>query len=355
VAEKEKIISECQLMEFCVQTLQKAGLPQEDAWTVADSLIAANLRGVDSHGVLRLPSYIRRLLDGGANPKPQIQVIRRGASFVRLDGDRGMGQVVGKYAMKETLELASQTGIGVATVCNSDHFGAAAYYAMMALKQDMIGLAITNAAPIMCVWGGKGRFIGNNPIAIAVPAGKEFPIVLDMAVSNVAGGKVRIAEKKGIKIPLDWIVDEEGNPTDDPNAFGGKTGGSLLPLGYKGYGLGVMGEILSGILSGGRILDEMPLWLVDTSLTVGIGHFMLAIHVDAFIPIQEFKNRADHLVQRIHSAPRAKGVERIYLPGEIEHLSELKRRAEGIPVSEAVFQDLVRIGHELNIGTEILS
>ncbi len=354
MAEKEKIINEGQLMEFSLRAFQKAGLSHDDAWTVADSLIAANLRGVDSHGVLRLPSYIRRLLEGGANPKPQIHAVRRGPSFVRLDGDRGMGQVVGKHAMEEAMGLASNTGIGVASVFNSDHFGAAAYYAMMALKQDMIGLANTNAAPIMCVWGGKGRFIGNNPIAIAVPTEKEFPIVLDMASSTVAGGKIRLAEKKGIKIPMDWLIDEEGNPTDDPNALGGGTGGALLPLGYKGYGLGVIGEILSGVLSGGKILDEMPLWLAYPSATVGIGHFMMAINVDAFIPIQEFKNRADYLVQKIHSSPRAKEVERIYLPGEIEHLCELKRRSEGIPVSEAVFQDLVHIGHELNIETEIL-
>lgn len=339
-------------MEFCQQAFQKAGMTEEDAWIAADALVLANLRGVDSHGVMRVPPYIRRLLDGGANPKPQIRPVRRGPSFVRLDGDRGIGLVVSTYAMKEAIELASQTGVGVAAVFNSDHFGAAAYYAMRALNHDMIGVAMTNASPVMSLWGGEGAFLGNNPIAVAVPSGSELPLVLDMAVSKVAGGKVRLAVKKGIKIPLDWITDKDGMPTDDPKAL--EAGGALFPLGYKGQGLGVIVETLCGILSGAWILNEIPMWFANTTKQVGIGHFMMAINVDAFLPIQEFKNRVDQLVQKIHSAPRAKDVERIYLPGEIEHLYERKRRPEGIPLPETVYQDLLQIGRKLNIDTEKL-
>ena len=349
---EEKIISESRLMEFCQQAFQKAGMSEEDALTAADTIVSASLRGVDSHGVMRVPPYIRRLLDGGANPNPQLQAVRRGPSFVRLDGDCGLGLVVSTYAMKEAIEIASKTGVGLAAVFNSDHPGAAAYYAMMTLKHDMIGVAMTNTAPVMSLWGGKGPFIGNNPIAVAVPSGKEFPIVLDMAVSKVAGGKVRLAVKKGTKIPLDWITDKDGIPTDDPKAF--EAGGTLLPLGIKGYGLGVIVEVLCGILSGAKTLNEIPLWFANTTKPVGLGHFMMAIYIDAFLPIQEFKDRTDEMIRKIHSAPRASGVERIYLPGEIEYLSERKRRTEGIPLPEAVYQDLLQIGRELNLDTEKL-
>jgi LDH2 family malate/lactate/ureidoglycolate dehydrogenase len=339
-------------MEFCCQAFQKAGMSEENSRIAADTLVSANLRGVDSHGVMRFHSYIQRLMDGGANPSPHIRVENRGPSFARLDGDYGLGLVVSPHTMKEAIEIASRSGVGVAVVSNSDHFGAAAYYAMMALEHDMIGVAMTNASPIMSIWGGRNRFIGNNPIAVAIPSGKEPPIVLDMAVSKVAGGKLRMAEKRGEKIPLDWLLDTSGNPTDNPKEFG--EGGTLLPLGIKGYGLGVIVEVLCGILSGGRILDEIPLFLVNIDKPVGICHFMMAIHVDAFLPVREFKNRVDQLIQKIHSAPRAPGVDRVYLPGEIEHLEERKRRTEGIPLPQAVYQDLLEIGRTLNVDTEKL-
>jgi LDH2 family malate/lactate/ureidoglycolate dehydrogenase len=337
-------------MEFCHQAFQKAGMSEENSRIAADTLVSANLRGVDSHGVMRFHSYIQRLVDGGANPSPQIRAVSRGASFVRLDGDCGLGLVVSPHAMNEAIEIASRSGVGVAAVFNSDHFGAAAYYAMMALEHDMIGVAMTNASPVMALWGGKNRFMGNNPIAVAVPSGEELPIVLDMAVSKVAGGKLRMAEKRGEKIPLDWLLDTNGNPTDNPKQFG--EGGTLLPFGIKGYGLGVIVEVLCGILSGGRILDELPHWMTDTAGPAEICHFMMAIHVNAFLPVGDFKNRVDQLIQKIHSAPRAPGVDRIYLPGEIEHLEEQKRKAEGIPLPRAVYEDLLEIGRELNVDTE---
>jgi len=349
---EEKIISESRLVEFCQEAFEKAGMSAEDARVVTDTLVSANLRGVDSHGVIRVSPYIRRLLDRGANPNPQIRVVRRGPSFVRLDGDCGLGLAVSVYAMKEAIALASQSGVGVAAVFNSDHFGAAAYYSMLALKHDMIGVAMSNTAPVMAPWGGRTSFLGNNPIAVAVPSGTELPIVLDMAVSKVAGGKVRLAVKKRTKIPFDWIIDKDGMPTDNPKDF--ETGGALLPLGIKGYGLGIIVEVLCGILSGARILNEIPLWFANTTEPVGIGHFMMAINVDVFVPIQEFKNRVDQLVQEIHSAPRGPDVDRIYLPGEIEHLSECKRKAEGIPLPKAVYQDLLEIGQELNVNTKKL-
>lgn len=349
---EERIMSARGLTEFCQQAFQKAGMSAGDSRIVADILVSANLRGVDSHGVMRVPPYIRRLLDGGANPSPQIRAVRRGPSFVRLDGDCGLGLVVSVYAMKEAIALASRSGVGMATVFNSDHFGAGAYYAVLALKHDMIGVAMTNAAAVMALWGGKTPFMGNNPIAVAVPSGTELPIVLDMAVSKVAGGKIRLAVKKGTKIPLDWMIDKDGMATDDPKDL--EAGGALLPLGIKGYGLGVIVEVLCGILSGARMLNEIPLWFANTAEPVGIGHFMMAINVDSFLPIQEFKDRVDQLVQRIHSAPRAPDVDRIYLPGEIEHLSEAERKAEGIPLPEAVYQDLLQIGRELNVNTETL-
>ncbi|MBI5579319.1 MAG: Ldh family oxidoreductase [Deltaproteobacteria bacterium] len=344
---ESKLVSAAKLREFCKAAFLRAGLTEANASASADNLILSNLRGVDSHGVVRLPKYIKRLQAAGMKANPRIQVERKSPSAARVDGDNGFGLVVAKRAMEEAIHLAGPTGVGVVTVFNSDHFGAAAHYAMMALEKEMIGVVLSNVTPVMSVWGGKGAFIGNNPVAVAVPCLKAWPVVYDVALSKVAGGKVRLAAEKGENIPSDWITDSNGVPTQDPTQF--EKGGSLLPLGIKGYGLAVIVEVLAGVLAGSRILDEIPFWAQHLSEPAGLGHFMLALNIGTFVEVDYFKQRMDYLVDRIHNAPRAQGVERIYLPGEIEHLTEKQRNENGIPIPEAVYASLMAMAGELGL------
>lgn len=346
------MVASAKLREFCKAVFLKTGLTEPDAFTAADNLTMANLRGVDSHGVVRLPKYVKRLQAGGAKATPDIKIERKGLSTARLDGDNGFGLLVAKRAMEEAMDIAAAAGIGAVTVFNSDHFGAAAYYAMMALERDMIGIALSNVTPVMSVWGGRGAFMGNNPIAVAVPCGKAWPVVYDVALSKVAGGKVRLAAEKGESIPSDWITTSAGLPTQDPAQL--EQGGALLPLGIKGYGLAVVVEVLAGVLAGSRILDEIPFWVRHLTGPVALGHFMMALNIASFIEVDGFKHRMDYMVERIHNAPRAQGVDRIYLPGEIEHLTEIHRREHGIPIPDAVYQSLKTMGDELGLETDAL-
>ena len=335
------------LRDFCEAAFLKAGLTEAAAFTAADNLIAANLRGVDSHGVVRLPKYIKRLRARGAKARPEIKVTAKGPAFSRIDGDHGLGLVVGKFAMEEAISLAAKSGVGAVTVFNSDHFGMAAYFAMMALSKDMIGVALSNVTPVMTVWGGRGSFMGNNPIAIAVPCRKEWPVVYDVALSKVAGGKVRLAAEKGENIPGDWITDRNGIPTQDPKEF--ENGGALLPMGIKGYGLAVIVEVLAGVLAGARIMDEIPFWVHNLSERVALGHFMMALDIKSFIGLEDFKKRMDYLVTHIHQAPKAQNVDRIYLPGEIEFMTERQRREGGIPLPDVIYKELVKVAEDLEL------
>jgi LDH2 family malate/lactate/ureidoglycolate dehydrogenase len=223
---------------------------------------------------------------------------------------------------------------------------------MQATTQDMIGFALSNTTPVMTLWGGRGAALGNNPIAIGVPT-NGMPLVLDMAVSKVAGGKVRLAAKQGKKIPADWVTDDEGTPTDDPQLFDQGIG-ALLPAGTKGYGLGIMVEVLAGVLAGARIMDEIPFYQRDTSKTVGLGHMFIAMKVDAFAPIEAFRERMDDLINRVHDAPKAKGVDSIYLPGELEHLCQQTREVSGIQVPEPVYADLMAVADRLELSKSML-
>ncbi|MHC4677686.1 MAG: Ldh family oxidoreductase [Planctomycetota bacterium] len=347
------VLPEKALRTFCQEAFRKAGLVPADAEIAAEILVSADLRGIDSHGFIRLVPYVDSLLNGGANPHADIRAVAEGPAYARVDGDNGLGLVVGARAMERAIHLAQASGVGVVTVFNSSHFGAAAGYTMMASQQDMIGFALSNTTPVMSLWDGKGSTLGNNPIAFSAPSGGDMPIVLDMAVSTVAGGKVRLAAKEGKTIPTDWITDSDGLATDDPHVFDGG-GGALLPHGTKGYGLGIMVEVLAGVLSGARIMNEIPLWFADTSKPVGLGHFFIAMKIDAFYPLDEFKQRIDELINKVHSAPKAKGVDRLYLPGEMEYLKEQERKRAGLPLPSAVYQDLLTLGNRLGIAGSLL-
>lgn len=334
------------LKEFAARVLKAAGVEPQESEVVADNLITANLRGIDSHGIVRLPQYVERLEAGLIASKTRIDVVRDAPAACVLDANNGWGAVAGLAGMRHAIEKARQHGVGVAVVRNSNHFGIAAYYAQEALP-EMIGIALTNASANMAPWGGCDPYFGTNPICIAVPAGKERPVIYDGATSVVAIGKIALAAKKGERIPLDWALDSEGNPTDDPEAV--MKGGTLLPLGgYKGYGLALMVDVLSGILSGAAFGPYVSnLRRLDAPQNVG--HFFAALDIAAFADPQEFLESMERLVRDIKGARRAAGKEEIYLPGEIEWNWEEKRRREGIPVPDEVLAELRLLGERYGV------
>ena len=332
-------VDESVLREFVTGVFCKVGLSGEDGRTVADSLLFANLKGIDSHGILRVPFYVKRLLEGGTNPRPQIKILSERPGTVCLDGDNGMGPVVGVHACDLATGKAKENGICLVTARRSSHFGAAAYFAAKIAELDMIGISTSNCTPVMAAWGGAKSVIGNNPLAIATPSLNGRPLILDIAMSGVAGGKVRLAAKNKEKIPKGWILDRLGQPTDNPDDL--PNGGALLPFGeHKGFGLAVMLEVLAGALAGSGMLHEIPFWQHDLTTELNIGHAFVAIDIAAFMDPKLFRERVAWTVDALKSSPVAPGFDGIYMPGEIELRIEEQRRREGIPVSDEVMRDL---------------
>lgn len=313
------------------------GLPEADAAIVADSLVEADLRGVSSHGVVRVPTYVKGLRAGEINPRPSLSITFNGGSRAIVDGDDGMGQVAAHRAMRLAIERAREHGLGVVGLTRSRHCGAMAYWAVQALEADCIGLATTNAGLNMAPTGGRDKIVGNNPLAIAVPTNRPWPMVLDMATSVVAGGKLDVAAIRGEKIPLGWATDREGNPTDDPVTA---RQGLLLPVGGpKGYGLALMLDVLAGVLTGARFGGGLG--------PPGSGQFFLALQVEGMMEIAAFKERMDELIDQIHASALAPGSSRIYVPGEIEHEKAEQRRAQGIPLEAKIIDGLNALAIEV--------
>ncbi len=311
-------------------------VPESEARIVADSLVEADLRGVSSHGVVRVPTYVAGLKNGSINPRPRLDVVVDLGPRAIVDGDDGMGQVAADRAMRLAIERAREHGIGAVGLRRSRHCGAMAYWAIQALAADCIGFATTNAGLNMAPTGGRDKIIGNNPLAIAVPTNRPWPMVLDMATSVVAGGKLDVAAIRGQKIPPGWATDLDGNPTDDPVTA---RKGLLLPVGGpKGYGLAVMLDVLAGVLTGARFGGGLGI--------PGSGQFFLAIQVDGFMPIAEFRDRMDQLIDQIHQSRRAPGSERIFVQGEIEYEMAQRRIREGIPLEEPTVDNLRRLASE---------
>lgn len=334
------------LQEFAQSAFIAAGLDRAHAQTVAGSLVGSDLRGTNSHGVIRLPFLIERLLKGGANRRPEIRTIQEAPATALVDGDRALGAITASHAMELAVAKARSQGIGFVAATNSDFIGACAHYALMALPHDMIGMAWTNGYPGMTPWGGRRNTIGNNPMAFAAPSLSRGPIVLDMALSVVAGGRVRLAAKKKESIPTDWVIDRDGQATNDPADLA--AGGALLPLGYKGYGLAIFGEILCGILTGSRILSEIPAWFIETNRSIANGHMHIAIDISRFIEPETFKRRVDEMSDMIKLTPNMPGRD-ILLPGERawQACQEQQRNGIGLPVS--VVDDLASLAHQLGI------
>jgi LDH2 family malate/lactate/ureidoglycolate dehydrogenase len=341
------------LTRFVAACFERLSVPAADAQIAANILVMADLRGVDTHGVIRFNPkswYVKWLRDGEMNPQPKLQVLSETSSSALLDGQRGMGMVAGHHAMEVAINKARETGIGMVAVRNSRHFGMSAYYAMRALPHDMIGLAMTNASrQVVPTFGREARF-GTNPLCIAAPALEELPFVLDMATTTAAAGKLELAARRGHPIPSGWALDEQAKVTRDPRVA--QKARRLLPLGgtreagsHKGYGLAVMVEILCGVLTG-----------TITALNANQdprGHFFGAIRVDAFRPVQEFKRDMDRLLRELKATPPIEGQERVYAAGEIEFETASERARRGIPLLQSVIEGLKGVSQQLSVPFDL--
>lgn len=335
------------LKEFAGSIFHKLGLSKEDAEIVSDVLITTDLRGISSHGVARIPIYAKRIRLELINPRPENQVLKENTCTALMDGDNGMGQVASYKAMKMCIKKAQYNGIASVAVKNSNHFGINAYYTMMAAKEGLIGMAFTNTSPLMAPFGGRERLLGSNPLSIAVPAGEEPDVVIDMATSVVARGKLEVAVKKGREIPRDWAVDEEGNFTTDPKRA---LQGALLPFGgHKGYGLALLVDILSGVLTGSKYGPHTGSLFGNMERSQEIGHFFLAINVDNFRNYSQFTEEMDEMMGGIKNSQKAKGFSRIYTPGEIEFERYQELLINGVVVNHKVQEELNSLAQKLGV------
>jgi len=345
------------LRDYMIRVLESAGVSNTDAAVSAEVLLSADMRGVESHGIIRLfPYYSRRLRQGLINPHPTLRVVNETPAVLALDGDNGLGHPTSCRAMEHCIARAQEAGAAVVTVRNSNHYGIAGYYAMMALGHDMIGLSFTNASPLVAPTYGRTAMLGTNPIAVAAPAGREWPYVLDMATSIVPIGKVTVYEKAGRQIPYGWGIDGQGEVTTDPLAV--FHGGALMPLGgtaemrgYKGYGLALLVEILCGVLSGsafGAGVDSDP-----HNRHSRIGHCFAALRIDAFRPLDAFKQDMDALFAQLTQSPKAAGHERIYIHGEKEFERSQQALHEGVPVMAEVVRALIADGLEAGVPFDL--
>jgi len=345
------------LRGYITRFLQKFGVPLDDAEIVADVLVTADLRGVNSHGIIRLHTYYgNRLRQELIDPTSPVTTIKETATTLVLNGGNGLGQVVAHRAMESCIEKAEHSGIAMVTVRNSNHFGIAGYYAMMALSHNMIGISLTNSQPFVPPTYGRTAILGTNPIAVAVPTDQERPYVLDMATSIVPAGRITVYEKAHEEIPLGWGMDSSGELTTDPAAV--LNGGAVLPLGgtdemrgYKGYGLALLVDILSGVLSGAAFGPNVG--HISVRGPANIGHFFAALKIEAFHPLQDFARAMDRFIQQIRNAPRLPGDKRIYIHGEKEFEQAERYTKEGIPLMEELVNALKQAGKKAGVEFDI--
>ncbi len=333
-----KHFSAIKLKTWIQRLFERVNVPLNDAEIVADALVTASLRGVDTHGVIYAQHYIRDIHKGHVTVRPNIRIVRQSPSTALIDGDNGLGIVVGVRAMHEAIRRARETGSAVVGVRGSTHFGASAYYAQMAAAEGLIGICMTNTESIVAPWGSTSPLLGTNPLAIAIPGGIDGGLVLDMATTQVAWGKLYLASRAGEKIPTNWATDTNGYPTDDPDVG---MAGLMLPLGgHKGYGLALMIEILCATLTGAAH---------DAEITNGqdVGHTFMVIDVSRFMPLEAFQTRLAHLVDEIRQSDRRDGVSRIYVPGEIEAETMAHRQQAGIPIPDELVAELIALGEEV--------
>ncbi|MCC3157699.1 Ldh family oxidoreductase [Hymenobacter sp. 15J16-1T3B] len=344
------------LFDFAEGVFRAMGCPAEDARQATETLLSADLRGVDSHGVARLSGYVRLWEAQRINAAPRVATVHETPSTAVVDGDAGLGLVVAPHAMRLAIEKAQVAGTGWVAVRNSNHFGIAGYHAMLALPHDMIGIALTNASPLVAPTYSLERLLGTNPISVAIPAGEQPPFVLDMATTTAAQGKMEILERKGLPAPAGWIQDKEGQPSSNPTET--RNGGALVPLGgetgsHKGYGLGATVDILSAVLSGANYGPWVPPFVAFLQppadpVGQGIGHFFGVMRVDAFRPAAEFKAHMDKWIETFRQAKAVPG-QQVLIPGDPERRMTEERLTHGIPLLQKVVDDLQSVGQKFGV------
>lgn len=356
----EVTVQYSKLFDFSCKIFEQIGCSAADAALAAKVLLLADLRGVDSHGVARLSGYIRLWEASRVNACPAVRTIHETPSTATVDGDGGLGLVVAPKAMQIAIDKAKQAGTGWVSVQNSNHFGIAAAHAMMALQHDMIGIALTNASPLVAPTFSAERLLGTNPICVAIPAGTEHPFVADMATTTAANGKLEILQRKNEKAPEGWIQDKDGRISTNPHEL--KAGGALLPLGgdrehgsHKGYALGAIVDIFSAVLSGANYGPWVPpfvsfLPVGDDLPGKGIGHFFGAMRIDAFRDAHDFKKHMDQWIHRFRTAIPVPGQEKVLIPGDPEREMEEERMQNGIPLLKPVYEDLQYLAERFEVS-----
>lgn len=351
------------LFNFTQQIFEKAGCSTEHAKLVAKVLMLAELRGIPSHGLLRIADYYNLLKQNRINTDPQIKIVHQSPSTAVVDGDSSLGMIAGTFSMELAIEKAKTCGTGWVSTRNSNHFGIAGYYAMLALEHDMIGITMTNANPLVAPTFSIDRMLGTNPIAVAIPAGNQPPFVADFATTPIARGKLDIMHKKGLTAPVGYVQDKNGLSSTDPNIL--TEGGAIVPLGgdyehgsHKGYCLGSIVDIFSAVLSGANWGPWVPpsvayLKVPENSPGSGTGHFFGAMRIDAFRTSEEFKNEMDSWITRFRSSKPAQGQEKVLIPGDPERENEADAMKNGIALIGKVKEDLEKISSELEVSMPV--
>jgi len=342
-AETTAPVSAERLLAFSTAVYRAEGMSEEDARLAADTLVQADLWGHQSHGVMRLPWYVARLRSSVVRAAQEAELIVNAGAVAVIDGHDAMGQVLAARAAKEAIQRAKAHGIGAVAVRNSNHFGTAMYFTLMAAQEGCIGFLSTNASPAMAPWGGRQKAVGTNPWSWAAPAGRHAPFALDIANTAVARGKIYLARQKGVPIPEGWAIDSEGQPTTDPVAA---LEGITMPMaGHKGYAIAAAMDMLSGVLSGSSF-GKAVTGPYQAERKGGTGHFMLALNIEAFLPPAEFGTRMEAYIAELKGVPLAKGAEEIVYPGEIEARSALRNRRAGLNLPADTLADLAKLADE---------
>lgn len=357
-ADMETVLAYAYLEKFANEIFTKIGCTDEEAVLATRVLLDADLRGIDSHGIARLSGYVRLWEAGRVNARPNVRVVHESPSTAVVDGDGGLGLVVAPFAMKVAIEKARVAGTGWVAVKNSNHFGIAGHHAMMALEHDMIGIAMTNASPLVAPTFSVERLLGTNPIAVAIPADKQPPFIADFATTTAANGKLEILQRKNEEAPAGWIQKKDGSTSTNPHEL--KDGGALIPLGsdrehgsHKGFCLGAWVDIFSAVLSGANYGPWVPPFVSFLAppadpVGQGIGHFFGALRVDAFRPASEFKQHMDQWINRFRNAKTVEREKRVIIPGDPERESSQLRRRDGIPLNAKVVEDLRDLGQRMD-------
>lgn len=360
----EKIATSEALQNFCTEVFLKMGCSKEHAKLASEVLVCADLRGIDSHGVARLSGYVRLWENGRINANPDFKIVHESPSTAVVDADAALGLVAAPFAMQIAIQKARTAGTGWVAVSNSNHFGIAGYHAMLALSEDMIGMAMTNASALVAPTFSIDRMLGTNPIAVAIPAGSEPPFVADFATTTASNGKLEILQREEAEAPVGWVQDKNGNPST--NAAELKSGGSMLPLGssrqmgsHKGYALGSIVDIFSAVLSGASYAPFAPPFpsyipMPPVMFGKGLGHFFGAMRIDAFRPAADFKTHMDNWIQHFRKAKPADSNQLVLIPGDPERALHHQRLREGIPVNNVVLNDLNALAQRLSIDLPIV-